>query len=223
MSSSGIAGMFTAVVTEPPVSAATICSAAWKPARSFASARRGAKVRRDDHVRVCEQWVVGDRLRLEHVQRRAGDSSLLSSAACRSASPTSGPRASSEQRTPSLHFAKTSAFNPAGRLRLLGGAASKSQRRRKRLGVSSFSTPSSSKREALTNRGRLYHALPKPLPARRRADRYGRSRAHRASSHRARRLSTLSGPNALHRADLVRCGTLAQRSDNSNAIVCSAR
>ena len=37
MSSSGIAGMFTAVETTPPVSAATTCSAVCTPARSWAS------------------------------------------------------------------------------------------------------------------------------------------------------------------------------------------
>ena len=37
-SSAATAGTFTAVVTLPPVSAATTCSAAWKPARSVASA-----------------------------------------------------------------------------------------------------------------------------------------------------------------------------------------
>ena len=38
MSSAPTEGMFTAVETTPPVSAATTCSAVWMPARSCASA-----------------------------------------------------------------------------------------------------------------------------------------------------------------------------------------
>src|SRR3712207_8125396 len=38
MSSAETAGMFTAVETTPPVSAATTCSAVWTPARACASA-----------------------------------------------------------------------------------------------------------------------------------------------------------------------------------------
>ena len=73
MSSAATAGTLTALETTPPVSAATTCSAAWKPARSVASAVEAPEVRRDDDVGAPEERVLGDRLGAEDVERRAAD------------------------------------------------------------------------------------------------------------------------------------------------------
>ena len=53
ISSAPTEGMLTAVVTAPPVSAATICSALWKPGAVGRLGRRGAQVRRHDDVGVA--------------------------------------------------------------------------------------------------------------------------------------------------------------------------
>ena len=68
-------------------------------------------MRRDDDVRVGEQRVVGDRLAAEDVERRAARPCRESSAAWRSSSTISGPRATLRTRTPSFIFANASALS----------------------------------------------------------------------------------------------------------------
>ncbi len=72
-SSAATAGTLTAVVTTPPVSAATTCSAAWKPARSVASAVEAPRCGVTITFGQPEQRVLGDRLGAEHVERGAAD------------------------------------------------------------------------------------------------------------------------------------------------------
>jgi hypothetical protein len=98
----------TALDTTPPVSAATTCSAAWKPARIGGLGGRGAQVRRHNDVGAPEERVLGDRLGAEDVERRAADLARVQ-AASRSSSTISGPRATFSTRTPSLHLASASA------------------------------------------------------------------------------------------------------------------
>ena len=84
------AGTLTAVVTLPPVSAATTCSAAWKPARSVASAVEAPRCGVTIDVRVAEQRVVGDRLGCGRRRAPRRRPCRESSAACRSSSTISG-------------------------------------------------------------------------------------------------------------------------------------
>ena len=71
------AGCSTAFVTISPSSAATTCSAVMHARAVLGLGRRGAEVRRDDHVVRAEQRVLGDRLGGEHVERRAADLARL--------------------------------------------------------------------------------------------------------------------------------------------------
>ena len=69
---------------------------------------RGAEVRRDDDVGVAEQRMIGDRFGV-NTSSAAPPTLPESSASFRSASTTSGPRATLRIRTPSLHLASASA------------------------------------------------------------------------------------------------------------------
>ncbi len=108
MSSAATAGTLTALETTPPVSAATTCSAAWKPARSVASAveapRCGVTMTLGRPKSGCS--VIGS---VRKTSRAAPPTLPESRAASRSSSTISGPRATLSTRTPSLHLASASA------------------------------------------------------------------------------------------------------------------
>ena len=109
-SSAAIEGTLTALVTAPPVSAATACSAAWYPARSVASAVDAPRCGVTTTFGYPNSgWSVTGSVR--KTSSAAPATLPESSAACRSASTISGPRATLRIRTPSFIFAKASAFS----------------------------------------------------------------------------------------------------------------
>ena len=73
MSSAGIAGTLTALVTDAAGQRRDHLLGGLVAGAVGRLGGRGAEVRRDDHVRVAEQRVLGDRLGAEHVERRAAD------------------------------------------------------------------------------------------------------------------------------------------------------
>ena len=111
MSSAPIAGMLTAVVTTPPVSAATTCSAALVAGAVGRLGGRGAEVRRDDDVGVAEQRVLGDRLGAEDVERGAADLAGVERVLQRRRRRSAPPRATLRTRTPSRILANASALS----------------------------------------------------------------------------------------------------------------
>ena len=129
------AGMLTAFETAPPVSAATTCSAAWYAGAVLRLGGRRAEVRRDDHVGVAEERVLGDRLAAEDVERRARDLAGLERGLRGRRRRSAAPRAQLITRTPSFIFANASAFEPVlglGRLRQVDREDVGAARRRRR-------------------------------------------------------------------------------------------
>ena len=77
ISSGRTAAMLTALVTTPPDRAAPHLIGGDRAGAVLRLRGRRAQVRSDDDVVAAEQWVLGERLRREHVERRAAHLSRL--------------------------------------------------------------------------------------------------------------------------------------------------
>ena len=172
---------------------------------------RGRQVRRDDHVGIAEQRVVGDRLAGEHVERGAGDLAGVQRRLERVVVDELAARAVDDAHAVAA-LGQRLGVEPAlglGRLRqvdrdevrlrvqVVGG-----------LGLldAELAEPARPRRTGRTRR----RACRSPARGRPRAGRCGRSRAARASSRRARPRPTCSAPSGRRRARRAPAGRFAR-------------